>query len=280
MTDLFDHNPQFDKLVAGRDDVDLIELMLEFAADAYPQLDRSVCNAELDRLGERAREAVESMPSRSTLRHRLDRVSEILCREEGFHGNDEQYYDPRNSYLNEVLTRRTGIPITLCIVYRAVAARAGIAMYGVGTPGHFVLGCGERDRRLYVDAFDAGAVLNWRQCRDVIETRLGQPGILTKSDFRAATHRDIAARVLRNLKAVYAATNDWPEALKVQQRLAMLLPEVTSEGRDLGLIQLRLGDPKRAAEQFAQYLCNCDDDEAEAIAPFVRNAKRMIAEMN
>jgi regulator of sirC expression with transglutaminase-like and TPR domain len=276
----FADSAEFLKLAAGREDVDLVELMLEISADRYPDLDRSSCRKEIARLGERARDAIARLPNPRPLRRRLDCISRVLYREEGFRGNDEHYYDPRNSYLNDVLERRTGIPITMCIVYRAVAEAAGVPMYGVGTPGHFVLGCGDKGRRLYVDAFCSGVVLDWQQCRDEIETRLGQRGTLTKQDFRAATSAEIAARVLRNLKAVYASENEWAAALPVQRRLALLLPDVASEGRDLGLILLRLGDPKGAARQFDGYLKVCSDEEGETMQPFVRNARRMIAEMN
>jgi regulator of sirC expression with transglutaminase-like and TPR domain len=275
----FAGNVEFQKLVAGRDDIDLVELLLEFAEDAYSNVDRESCLVEIDRLGRQALKAVSNLKSGSTLRDRLLAVSHLLYEQEGFRGNNENYYDPRNSYLNEVLERRTGIPITLCIVYRAVASRAGIKLDGIGAPAHFVLGGGSKPHRLFVDAFSAGAVLDWNECRESLEARLGRPGSLA-AGLHAASSLEIAARVLRNLKMLYATENQWAEALPVQQRLVMLLPEKLDEIRDLGLMHLRLGNPKAASQYFERYLSECSEADTVAVMPFVRNAQRMIAEMN
>jgi regulator of sirC expression with transglutaminase-like and TPR domain len=139
MSSPFAGNVEFQKLLAGQTKIDLPQLMLEFATDAYPKLDGSVCLAELDRLGRLAAKELARLPDSSSLELRLAAVSQVLYEAQGFHGNDEQYYDPRNSYLNEVLERRLGIPISLGIVYMAVAARVGLPVEGVCTPGHFVL---------------------------------------------------------------------------------------------------------------------------------------------
>src|SRR5690606_25356727 len=109
-------------------------------------------------------------------------------------------YDPRNSYLNEVLDNRTGIPITLGIVYLAVAQFAGLPVYGVSTPGHFVLGCHDLDERLYIDPFTDGDVLSPSACQRRVERINDEPGSLDEDDFRPACVRAIAVRVLRNLK--------------------------------------------------------------------------------
>ena len=173
----------------------------------------------------------------------------------GFRGNQDSYYDPRNSYLNDVLARRLGIPISLAIIYTAVGRRAGLDLYGVGTPGHFVVGCrGSGGETLYVDPFTDAAILDEAACRERIHQVLGQTDVLTDEHFRPATTREIAARVLRNLKAAHAMRDAWPAALPVQLRLTSLLPDVLDERRDLGLIYLRNNDPHRATALLEQYV--------------------------
>jgi regulator of sirC expression with transglutaminase-like and TPR domain len=233
--------------------------------------------AELDRL---ARKASARLRGRVALAERLEAISQELYDAAGFHGNEEDYYDPRNSYLNEVLDRRTGIPITLAIVYIAVAARAGVEVYGVATPGHFIVGASESGQTLFVDPFTRGEVLSPGECRERVASRLGAADVLVDEHFAPASAFDIAARVLRNLKAAYAMRNHWSEALPVQQRLTVLLPDLIDERRDLGLIYLRTGDAPRALDLLQPYAKLCPPEDAQAVAPFIRAAQRLLAERN
>jgi regulator of sirC expression with transglutaminase-like and TPR domain len=279
MSSAFSDNPQFAHLLAGREDqVDLARLLLEFAMDVYPALDVQQPMAELDRLGQSARAAVSAAGSDTT--ERLHAISALLYEQEGFRGNQDAYYDPRNSYLNDVLERRLGIPITLAIVYTTVGRQAGLDLFGVGSPGHFMVGCRDGDETLYVDPFDAGIVLDEQACRERIERVLGQQNVLSSEHLRAATTREIAARVLRNLKAAYAMRDVWREALPVQLRLVALLPELPDERRDLGLIYLRNNDPHPAARLLAEYVDQAAEADAEAVLPFLKSARRMAAERN
>ena len=270
---------EFRKLVGGRCDVDLVRLMLEFAADAYPQLDRVGYLLEIDRLGV-AVDAGWVPLARPDARERLTKVSRLLYEVEGFHGNFDAYYEPENSYLNEVLDRRVGIPISLGILYMAVAQRAGLRMFGVNTPGHFVVGCHSDGEMLLVDPFTSGDILNRDECRRRIEDTVGQRGIVKNEHFRPAVPRDIAARVLRNLKAAYAMQNRWHDALPVQQRLTALLPHFPQEQRDLGLIYLRTGQPREALNLLEDYVTGCGCDQAVALESSVRSARKMVAELN
>lgn len=271
---------EFGKLLADQSGINLVRLMLEFAGDAYPKLDRRALLAEIDRLGREARKRVAKLGPLATLRERLETVSDYLYRDQGFHGNRDQYYDPRNSYLNEVLTHRTGIPITLGIVYLAVAQSAGLPVYGVSAPGHFVLGCEDLNERLFVDPFNDGDVLSLNACCRRIERVNGEPGSLDEADLCPASQREIAVRVLRNLKAAYAMDNQWPAVLPVQQRLTLLLPNNLEEQRDLGLVYLRNGRVYPAIELLEQYIRECDDEQAHLLTPYLRAARRMAAELN
>jgi regulator of sirC expression with transglutaminase-like and TPR domain len=271
---------EFGKLLADQTGINLVRLMLEFAVDAYPDLDRRQCLAEIERLCREARRRVAELSPHATLREKLEAVSDFLYREEGFSGNREQYYDPRNSYLNEVLDRRAGIPITLGVVYMAVAQAAGLPVYGVSAPGHFVLGCADLDERLYIDPFSDGDVLSRNACQQRVERINGEPDSLEEEHFRPASVRDIAVRVLRNLKAAYAMQNQWWDLLPVQQRLTLLLPHVIDEQRDLGLVYLRTGHVTPAIDLLQDYVQQSEPEQAEMLAPYLRAARRMQAEMN
>ena len=282
MPALFAEGPEFAKLVHGCESVDVVRLLFEFARDAYPDLNVGSCLQEIDRLGHHARSYLqESLDDDDELRDRLAAVSHVLYDIEGFHGNEHAYYDPRNSYLNEVLSRRCGIPISLGVLYMAVAERAGIETFGVPTPGHFVVGCQVNDQRtLYVDPFREGDVLEVDECQRRIEQTLGQTGIVDERHFAPASTLLIAVRGLRNLKGAYAMANQWTAALPVQQRLTLLCPQDCEEHRDLGLIYLRNGEPRPAVKLLETYIGQCDAQQALAIEPYVRSARRMLAELN
>jgi regulator of sirC expression with transglutaminase-like and TPR domain len=271
---------EFGKLLADQTGINLVRLMLEFAVDAYPDLDRRQCLAEIERLGRDARSRVAELGPHATLREKLEAVSDFLYREEGFHGNREQYYDPCNSYLNEVLEHRRGIPITLGIVYMAVAQAAGLPVYGISAPGHFVLGCADLDEELFIDPFSEGDVLGRSGCRRRIERINGEPESMDDEQFRPASVREIAVRVLRNLKAAYAMENRWWDVLPVQQRLTLLLPHLMDEQRDLGLVYLRTGHVCPAIDLLQDYIEQSEPEQGEMLVPYLRAARRMLAEMN
>ena len=282
----FEGNPQFTKLLErSTTDVDLVQLMLELAADAYPNLDRVGVLMEIDRLGVACADEI-SDPTILTTLEKLEIVSRLLYEVEGFHGDGERYYEPENSYLNKVLERRAGIPISLGILYMAVAARAGLRVFGVNTPGHFVVGCcdrangGSTNQVWYVDPFNGGEILERGECKRRVEQIIGQSGVVCDDDFRPAASTDILARVLRNLKAAYGRQNRWHEVLGIQQRLTALLPQVPQERRDLGLVYLRVGQPVKALSVLEPYLAACGCEQAAALRPSVQAARRMVAELN
>ncbi len=275
----FASDPEFSKLVAGRCDINLVHFMLEVAADAYPQLDPMESLVEIDRLAVACCDHNACRASRD-VRERLVAMSRLLYEVEGFHGNRDAYYEPQNSYLNEVLRRRCGIPISLGILYMSIAARNGVKMFGVNTPGNFVIGCCTGTDVVFVDPFTNGDVLDQSGCRCRIEQSMGKKGEIGDEHFRAAAPLDIAARVLRNLKAAHAIEQRWDAVLCVQKRLAALLPHVPQERRDLGLVYLRLGQPTQALPVLEQYTNTCGHEQAAALQPSIQAARRMIAELN
>lgn len=281
----FADDVEFQKLRQGRRDVDLVSLSMEYARDAYPHFDPISTLLELDRLGEKARIAVERLPSTADTADRLRAISRVLYELEGFAGNEDDYYDPCNSYINDVVERRRGIPISLAIVYAAVAERAGVATFGVGAPGHFVLTAAEPNvagaqESWFIDPFTEGRVLTLDECIDLVTERNGGQYRITAEHLRPASPWEIGLRVLRNLKACHAMRDEWRLALPVQQRLLVLLPNLEVERRDLGLVYLRNGEPRRALEYLEPYIRECANEERLELESFVKAARRLAAELN
>jgi regulator of sirC expression with transglutaminase-like and TPR domain len=276
----FSIDAEFHKLVASGVDVDLVPWLLELSAERYPGLDRLEFMLELDRLGVACAAQPAFLDHSSGESEKLSAINYVLFEVEGFHGNRDEYYDPRNSYLSDVLTRRTGLPISLAIVYMAVAARAGMRLYGVNTPGHFVVGCPTAAGPIFVDPFARGDILSLQACRRRIERILGQPGAICDAHFRPAPPRDVAVRVLRNLKTALAMKEDWPALLAVQRRLAGLEPGSIEERRDLGLLLLRNGQPYCALPLLEQSLSGADCEQTTVINSAIRAARKLLAEMN
>lgn len=276
----FEPDCELAKLASGKVEVDLVQFMFEVAEDAYPNLDRVDCLMEIDRLGVTCYDKVQAR-SCADVRARLAAISTSLYEVEGFHGNRDAYYEPQNSYLNDVLKRRTGIPISLGILYMAVAARAGLRMFGVNAPGHFVIGsCCGNGQALFVDPFNHGDILDRDECKARVEEMTGCKNAVSCEQLRAAAPLDIAARVLQNLKNVHAMNEQWSQLLKVQQRLVRLLPQIPQERRDLGLTYLRLGQPNKALPLLEQYKRVCGSAQAAALEPSLQAARRMLAESN
>lgn len=272
---------EFERLAAGRGDVDLVELMLELASDRFDAEACDACRREIDRLGQVAMAVAGPHTAESVdLEERLRRVSRTLYVDERFRGNAEAYYDPENSYLPSVVRERRGIPITLGIVYMRVAADAGLGVYGVPAPGHFVLACDEWEHRLFVDPFVGGDVLRFEACRARIARMTGVEGKIDRLHFRKATPLEIFVRVLRNLKMAYLKADRWDEVFPVQQRLVRLVPEAADEQRDLGLVCLRTGAIHEAIRLLKGYLESCPQDERKTIERYLAAAQRAAAEMN
>ena len=144
----------------------------------------------------------------------LHRLREFLFAEEGFRGNADDYYDPRNSCLNDVLDRRLGIPITLALVTMEVGARVGLRIQGIGLPGHFVVGARVDTDSVLLDPFNGGAVLTIDGAHKVVARAVGRSVKLTEASFLPCSRRQILARMLNNLKAIYVSRREWTKALE------------------------------------------------------------------
>lgn len=226
---------RFAELARGDDaDIDLAAAALWIAAEAYPGLD---IERYLRMLDELAREAGASVLADAP----AERVSELLrflFSEQRFVGNTDDYYDPRNSMLNEVLDRRTGIPISLALLVVEVARRIGLELCGVSFPGHFLVRTADEPPTL-VDAF-SGRILEREECEVLLRKALGKDASLEPEHLRAASAREVLVRMLANLKRIYLQREDLEAALACSDRLLMLLPDTPLELRDRGLIHAGL----------------------------------------
>src|SRR5262249_52059023 len=195
-----------------------------------------------------------------------------LFHEMGFRGNVQDYYDPRNSYLNEVLDRRTGLPITLAVLAMAVGQRAGLAIAGVGLPGHFVALAQSDGQGILFDPFHGGRQLPPTDCETLVRQTTGQSFQATPEQLRALPLRMLIIRLLTNLKALYLGQNDYLRAARVMERLRQLSPEDLLQRRDLGISLLQAGQPSRAIAHLAAYLT------AEPSRPDADKVRRLLNE--
>jgi regulator of sirC expression with transglutaminase-like and TPR domain len=232
------------------DELDLLEGALLIAADARPGLDRSQIDKELDALAEPLKtRGLAELPVSAQARV----IADHLFVGVGFHGNDADYYDPRNSFLDEVITRRTGIPISLSVLYVEVARRAGVSASPVGFPGHFLVRIDDPERRLVVDPFHGGGALDEVALAELL--RRSGSKLRYSSDLIAPTPvRQVVARMLMNLRGIYASRGDFSRLLVIIDRLIDLLPNSVEELRERGFLLGRLGAPAAAVEDLKGYV--------------------------
>ncbi len=258
-------------------DIDLARAALLVARGEYPDLD---IGAYFGRLAALAKGAAPARRTADPL-ERLHRLREYLFEELGFTGNAKDYYDPRNSYLNEVLERRLGIPITLSLVLIEVGERLGLQMEGIGLPGHFITGARVGGEQVLLDPFNGGALLTGEACGDLVARALGRPVELTAEQFVPLTKRQFLGRVLANLKQIYWRRQAWQKVVSVIDRLLVVTPEAAAEWRDRGVAWSRLGEFRRGLADWERYLTDfpnaADHEEVRAELSRVR---RSLARLN
>ncbi len=265
-------------LLADDKPLNIVDAALAVAAEEYPVLDPRVECDRIDRLGAEAALRVRDLENPFA---RLDALRAYLFEELGFRGDHEDYYDPRNSFLNEVLQRRTGIPLTLSIVYVAVARRAGLEASGVGLPGHFIVRVDHDGRRVLVDPFHDGAVINEEDCRNLVSRATGRPGLFKPEQLVRATPKEMLGRLLRNLKRIYLARDDHERALGAVERLRIAFPDHTTELRDRGFLLAHLDLHGAAINDLETYLSlEPDAPDSKAIRGRISWLRRRIAEFN
>jgi regulator of sirC expression with transglutaminase-like and TPR domain len=231
---------------------------LAIARVEYPSLDAGPYLQRLDRMGREAAERIRHAREAGQL-DPVRTLNEYLYDEQRFTGNRDQYDDPRNSFLNEVLDRRTGIPITLAVVYLEVARRAGLRVDGINFPGHFLLRAADgpalrTGELLIIDPFHAGALLSEHDCRELLRQHVGEEAAFDRSLLSPATRHDIVVRMLVNLKRLYVRMRSFPQARFIADLLLTVDPSAISELRDRGLLAYHLQDFAAALRDLEEYL--------------------------
>ena len=233
-----------------RDPVPLDEAALAIAEEEYPLLDPDEVLVRLDGLAERVRRRAPAGRSASA----LQALRGVLSEEEGLRGNESDYSDPRNSFLNDVLERRLGIPISLCVIYMEVARRIGLTLQGVGFPGHFLAKyVAPSGAEVFIDAFNGGEMLSADECVARYRARTGGRD-LDRRHLAAVPTRQILARMLHNLKRTCLERKDDVRAYWVLDRILMLAPGQLEAMRDRGLVCARLGVAAAAERDLEVYL--------------------------
>ena len=290
------HKALVDELTAANSSgIGLAQTALVIARIEYPRLDPNPYLTRLDRMGDAARRAIEhhiaTTGDTSTLGC-VNGLNAYLFGEQGFVGNEEKFEDPRNSCLNEVIERRTGIPITLSLVYMEVAQRAGLHVDGVNFPGHFLVRCPQTGREsgvgLIIDPFNGGALLSEQDCRVLLQRHVGSEVPFDKALLMPATRTQILLRMLLNLKRIYVHMRSFPQARVVTELLLALSPSALSELRDRGLLAYHLNDLTGALRDLQAYLklssmSEMDDtarEEHEQIWEHVKTLRRRVASLN
>jgi regulator of sirC expression with transglutaminase-like and TPR domain len=222
-------------------DLNLARCALLIAAEEYPDLDIDGYLRQLDDLADGARERLRD----GRVPDAVATLNRYLFRELEFGGNTQDYYDPANSYLNEVIDRRTGIPIALSVVYLEVGWRLGLPLAGVGLPGHFVVSCRGPEGTVYIDVYHGGALLDEAACARLMRRAVGDRLGFRREFLLPVSKRQILSRMLGNLKVVYQQQNDAGRALAVLDRMLELDPDSPAELRERG----RLYEQYRALAQ-------------------------------
>jgi regulator of sirC expression with transglutaminase-like and TPR domain len=281
---------------ADRPGPDLAAPAFLIARLEYPRLDPGPYLDRLDEMGDAASQRIAADPGHDApLVARIDALNRYLFSELGFAGNRERYDDPRNSCLNEVLDRRTGIPITLSLVYIEVARRAGVRAEGINFPGHFLvrvqqdLHTDDPGDGLIVDAFHQGAILNEQDCRALLRGHAGDDAAWEPQLLARATRRQILVRMLLNLKRLYVHWRSFPQARVVADLLLTLSPHAIAELRDRGLLAYHMNDFPAALRDLEDYLKltktlgDRDEDqrkEDEQVWEHVKALRRRVASLN
>ncbi|HZQ10045.1 MAG TPA: tetratricopeptide repeat protein [Anaerolineae bacterium] len=268
----------FERVIAVPEaEINLAEAALILAGDEYPELDVSHYLAQLDEMANALRTRLTD-PSPEAVIPELNRY---LFQELGFVGNRTEYYDPRNSYLNDVLERRTGLPITLSVIVLALAKRLDLPIVGVGLPGHFVVKWDDGEHEIVFDPFERGKVLDREEIKSRVRDTFHPHAEFQAEWLTAVSAKYILSRMLNNLKAIFLQNNQIERAWQVVDKLLLLDPRAATEIRDMGLLSLRLGAYRQAAISLEEYLLShADAPDADQVRLYLRAALAHVERLN
>lgn len=266
---------------ANDTDIPLLSTALLIAKDEYPDLDSDYYDSRLRRFTDELRKPLADADSTSA---QLRCINRYLFEEQGFSGDDLDYYDPRNSYLNDVLDRRLGNPISLAVVQIELAQRLGVPLQGISFPGHFLVRLPLDEGIIVLDPYQKGRSLDASELRRRARSHLDTPDIDDSRLARMlepASHRMILTRILRNLKGVYAEREQWDKSLRCSDRLLTLDPHQPTEYRDRGANYLKLGHVRAARDDFSRYLALMPQaEDADTVATQISELGSRLPRLN
>jgi len=269
---------RFGEIVSREDEqVNLAEAALLIAAEEYPRLHVEAYLEKLDSFGDIARERAADAHDAIDL---ISALNATLFERFGFRGNRESYYDPRNSFLNEVIDRRTGIPITLTVVYIEIARRIGFSVKGVGLPFHFLAKHEAESGDIFIDPFNEGRVLGSAACAELVTNMSGGRVELKPEHLDPVSNKHILTRMLSNLLGIYSAS-DRRRALAVIERMLLINPDSTANIRDRGLLLAAVGDSANAIAELERYLALAPKAaDVDAVRLQIKSIKQNLARLN
>jgi regulator of sirC expression with transglutaminase-like and TPR domain len=259
--------------------IDLVRAALTIAQTEYPGLDTDAYCGRIEELARRVKRLVPDLGDPSDSIVALNRV---LFEEEGFRGNAEDYYDPRNSFLNDVLDRKLGIPITLAVVHMEVARRVGFPLVGVGMPGHFLLKHYDVEgREILIDPFNRGSILTAKDCQRALDEIYGGQMPLQPEFLMAVNRRQVLVRMLKNVKAIYLSGRNFRKALPIVDLILAVYPRSPEDVKQRAMLRWSLGKTRGALADLEDYLkMSPDASDADEIRQTAASLRRMMAAMN
>jgi regulator of sirC expression with transglutaminase-like and TPR domain len=265
-------------MLTAREPIPLARAALLIAKEEYADLDVEKC---LDQIAALTQEAEPIVRAGDDTIEKIQLLSEFLFGQKGFEGNRESFGDPRNSFLNDVLERRLGIPITLSVLYIEIGRRLGLNLFGVSFPTHFLVKAVDQRGELIVDPFNGGAILGIDEIKARLTQIYGQPIELNPAMLRAVGARHILCRMLRNLKNIYSSGADWARSLAALDRILLLEPRAIDDLLERATVYERLECFGAALEDFQSFITQAPEHpNADGARESVMRLMRQVARIN
>jgi regulator of sirC expression with transglutaminase-like and TPR domain len=270
--------------------IDLLCAALAIARLEYPALEIKPYIAKVDALAARVKQKVAEARADGldlddpevAVEVNIGALNDVLFEEEGLRGNAEDYYDPRNSFINDVLDRKVGIPITLALVYMEVGRRVGVPLFGVGMPGHFLLKHYDAEgRQLVLDPFHQGQALTAEDCQARLDQIYGGGMRLAPEMLTAITRRQMLVRMLANLKTIYLSRRDLRRALAIVDLVLAIYPRSAEDVKQRAVLRFNLGRSRAALADFEDYLKMAPEaSDADEVRQTALAIRRQLALLN
>src|SRR3990170_5723528 len=279
MTNQSEARRLFAEMLSRKDEeIELAKAALLFAKEEYSDLDVEKYLTKLELMSEEIKRRVSHNSDPHSL---ISEINRYLFTEEGFRGNEDDYYDPRNSFLNDVLDIKTGIPITLSVLYIEIASRLGLTLLGVGFPGHFIVKYSGMEGEILVDPFNKGRILSIKDCKEILDRIYGGRMQFHSEFLQPVTKKEILSRMLHNLKGIYLNSTNYLKALSIVDMILLIDPEVMDELRDRGLLYYKFECFTQALSDLETYLRHATKaEDAELIRGYIPVLKGLTSKIS